>query len=95
MKIRVNRISIHQSSKTIALFYFVLMVIYCLPLAAYAFYTGQAGGSVGAIGFLIAPVIYLPILYLFHVIMFWIYNQVAAAFGGIEAEFDDHSNDNT
>lgn len=95
MKIRVNRISIHQSSKTISLCYFVLMVVYCLVFAGYIFLSGAEGGAATALVVLILPIFYLPIFYLINVILFWFYNQIAATFGGVEAEVDDHSIDNT
>jgi hypothetical protein len=81
MRKQVKHISVHQSSKVIALLYFLIALIICIPVSAVIFIYGD---KTQAVGFLIAPFAYLVVSYILFSFVSWIYNRIANVFGGIE-----------
>ena len=82
MKKQISKISVHQSSKVMALLYFVLTLIVALPMGLYMLMMGA--GIEGALIVFTAPFIYMILGYLGMALVALIYNLVACKFGGIE-----------
>ncbi len=74
-------ISVIQSSKVIAILYFVLSAIICLPVGIYLLFTA---GFEQAFVYFLFPVIYLVLAFLGMALFFWTYNLIARSLGGIE-----------
>jgi len=86
MKKQVSGISIKQSAKFIAVLYFIVSAIICVPFGIYAMI--QFGFSEG--GFIVfAPLLYGLFSFIFFVIFAFIYNVVADLVGGLEFEIKD------
>ena len=85
---QITRISIGQTSKVVALFYFVVALI---VVVVYTVAMRGGGENVFVSPFILFlfPVIYGLILFVLSAAMFWIYNQIAAKVGGVEFEFRD------
>ena len=86
MKKQLTRFSVHQSSKFLAVLYFILAAIFCIPAAAIVGFSNE-GGHWGI--WLVIPVVYLILTYIVSAIIFWIYNGVASVAGGLEFELED------
>jgi hypothetical protein len=81
MKKQISHISVHQTCKVIALVYFVLVAIFAIPWGIFAFI---ATGSAETLIIFLAPFLYMILGYIFMALFLFIYNLVAASFGGIE-----------
>lgn len=81
MKKQLSHISIFQTCKVFAIIYFVLTAVFCVPWALYVLYAGDVAES---IFLLFMPFIYAFLSCVFLAIFIWLYNIVAASFGGIE-----------
>ncbi|NGX42972.1 MAG: hypothetical protein K940chlam7_01262 [Chlamydiae bacterium] len=86
MKKQVSKISIHQSSKVIAILYFILSAIVAIPLGIYILLFHEVAG---ALCVFLAPFIYLIFFYILFAIFSWLYNLVASSFGGLEFTVTD------
>ena len=82
MKKQITNISVHQSSKVIALVYAAFMLL-LVPIGLIMLVVGGEQRFLG-IFFLVAPVIYGVMAYLSFGLMALVYNLVAARFGGVE-----------
>lgn len=87
-----------QTAKVLAILTFVLIAVILVPVAVIMLIAGAAtGGREGAklIGmgviYLIMPIIYFPLMYVLIRLYSWIYNKVAARFGGIRFTLEDLS----
>lgn len=86
MRKQISRISIHQSSKLLALMFFVATAIVAIPFSIVSY---LMTGNTETLIFLVVPFVYLIFGYIMYAIIFWVYNLVAASFGGLEFEFTD------
>ncbi len=85
-----------QTAKVLAILTsFVCLVIF-VPIALILFIAGwTTGGKEGSrfiflgIVYLLMPLIYLPLMYIFIRLYCWLYNKVAARFGGIRFTLTD------
>lgn len=82
MKKQITRISPHQSSKVIALIYFIFMLLF-MPFGVIMFIAGSKEKWMGLF-FIFAPVIYGILAYLMFGLFILAYNFVAKRFGGVE-----------
>lgn len=82
MKKQVVNISVVQSSKFVAVLYFVVSLPIVLVVAAIALAKGQGLGP--AVFALIFPLIYALGAYLGTAFSAWLYNLVAKQVGGVE-----------
>ena len=87
MKKELKSIKVYQSSKVTAILGFVLSALYALPLALYTMFYTQDKGA--AVVFFLLPVVYLIFGFVLYAFIYFLYNQVAKIFGGIEMEFID------
>lgn len=83
---QITKISIHQSSKIIAIINFLLAFIFVVPLSLFLAYENK---SASFFGFLILPFVNLIVSYITCAILFWLYNIVASSFGGIQFHIDE------
>jgi hypothetical protein len=72
------------------------MVLILVPVAGVMFVAGwTTGGKEGSsflllgVVYLLMPLVYLPLMYLFVRIYSWLYNKVAARFGGIRFTLEE------
>lgn len=82
MKTQLTRISIHQTSKVVAILYTIITFIIALVMAMVAIYQENYGTAVAII--IIAPIFYGIVGYLISAFIYLIYNWIAKRFGGIE-----------
>jgi hypothetical protein len=85
-----------QTAKVLAILTSTVLVLIFVPLAAIMFIAGSTMGGKEAgkfmvlgIVYLMMPLIYLPLMYLFIRLYCWLYNKVAARFGGIRFTLAD------
>lgn len=83
---QITKLSIHQSSKIIAIINFLIGFIFVVPLSLILAYKNS---SASFFGYLILPFINLFMTYIVCAIIFWLYNIVASSFGGIEFHIED------
>jgi len=86
MRKQIVNLSIHQSSKVLAILNFLIVFLYVIPLSLFFYFTS---GDPSSFGFLFLPFITLIMSYIGYVIVLWLYNFVAGSFGGIEVELSD------
>lgn len=86
MKKRLTHFSLMQTSKVMGIFYFILAAVFFIP---YAIFMIIQGDKESALALFIAPFFYAIFGYLLVLISLWIYNQVAAYFGGIEFNLEE------
>ena len=81
MKKQVSGISIKQSAKFIAVLYFILSAIFCIPFGIYMIiaYGVQEGGFL-----LFAPILYALFSFIFFAFFAFVYNIIADMVGGLE-----------
>lgn len=82
----VMKLSVHQTSKVVALFNFVMSALIYIPVGIYAIF---ALGMVEALMSFLFPFIYLVVSYLLVALGCWVYNLIASSFGGIEITLED------
>lgn len=82
MKKQITNVSVHQSSKVIALVYGAFMLLF-VPFGLVLLVVGGEQRLLGVF-LLLAPVIYGVVAYLSFGLMALVYNLVAARFGGVE-----------
>jgi hypothetical protein len=85
MKSRIARISVHQTSKTLA-FIYGLLALLITPFMVIFSLSEPVDESVPAVVWLFFPLIYAALAYPGFAILFLIYNFVAKRAGGIEME---------
>lgn len=86
MRRQIVNVSVHQTSKVIAILYFIITIFFIIPFSIFFYMTSE---DPSYFGFLIMPFIYLILSYLVSIIFCWLYNIVARGFGGIEFELYD------
>ena len=86
MKKQISRISIHQTSKVISLIYFVVSAVVCIPVGIFGLIST---GNMESLFMVIVPVVYLVAGYIMIAVVSWVYNLIAASFGGIELTLQD------
>ena len=90
MEKEIEAIHGSQTAKVLTILTFLVLLLILVPVALIMFIaSGTTSGKessnfliLGIIYFLM-PLIYLPIMYIFIRFYCWIYNKVAARFGGI------------
>ena len=83
MRQQIVRLSVHQTSKVLAVLY-ALMGLVLVPFFLLASFMGPEAGGFG-LGFaLLLPVIYGALGYVFVALGCWLYNVGASRVGGIE-----------
>ena len=82
MNKQISHVSVFQTSKIVAILYFVFALIF-VPFGFISLLFG-AGGRGFAFFMLIAPFIYGTLGFIFVAVACWVYNLVAQRWGGIE-----------
>lgn len=82
MKVHIERVSVLQSAKVMAVLYFAISIPFALFFAIPILFGRQVGASLFML--VLVPVMYLVIGFLFSLLGAWIYNLVAAGIGGFE-----------
>ncbi len=85
MKKQITHFSLHQTSKTIAVWYFLLALIFAVPMGLYATFHHEPA----AWAWFLVPFFYLILGYLITLFAFWLYNIIAKWVGGIEFNLED------
>jgi len=89
MKTRIEKLSLHQNGKVMAVLMAVSSLVFVLPFMLIATAAAPRGSGF-PLGMVIAlPVLYLVLGYLFVVIGCWFYNLVVRYTGGLEFESRD------
>jgi len=88
MRKQLIHFSIHQSSKVLAILYFLLVLIFTVPVSIIMYFQMQ---DPTFFLFLFYPFLFAILTYISTAIMLWFYNIVARSFGGIEFEFEDQT----
>jgi hypothetical protein len=85
-----------QTAKVLAILTSVVLVLIFVPVALIMFIAakttaGREANKFMALGivYLMMPLIYLPLMYIFMRLYCWLYNKVAARFGGIRFTLED------
>lgn len=85
-----------QTAKVLAILTSLVFLLIFVPIALILFIAGwTTGGKEGSrflflgIVYLLMPLIYLPLMYIFIRLYCWLYNKVAAKFGGIRFTLTD------
>lgn len=86
MRKQITNLSIHQSSKVLAILNFLIVFLYVVPLSLFLYFNSSDPSS---FGLLVLPFFTLIMSYIGYVIVLWLYNFVAGSFGGIEVELGD------
>lgn len=81
MKKQVTNISVHQSSKVIAIIYFVFVAVFAIPWGLYMLFATGMGES---LFIFLLPFLYMLLGYIGFAIFAFVYNLVASTFGGVE-----------
>jgi hypothetical protein len=88
MKSRIARVSVHQTSKTLAFIYFLLALV-ILPFGLVVSLVSPVDQTVPAIFWVFFPVVYACLAYVGFAIACGIYNFVAKRAGGIEFQTEN------
>lgn len=86
MRKQVIRLSIHQTSKVVAILYFLITLIITIPMTIILYLQSQ---DPAFFLFFIYPFVVLIMTYISTAIMGWFYNLVSRSFGGIEFKLED------
>ena len=81
MKKQISSFSIHQTSKVIAIIYFVFIAIFAIPWGIYLLFAGVGSDS---LFIFLLPFLYMLLGYIGMAVFAFVYNLVAGTFGGIE-----------
>lgn len=81
MRKQITQISVHQSSKVIGVFQFLLSALIFMPIAILAFLLTR---KLEYLALVLIPFGYWVICYGFSALVVWAYNIAAKNFGGIE-----------
>lgn len=84
MKKQITRIAPHQSAKVIAILYVIASLPFALIGIIGMIFGSSSQTNFPFVFFMLAPVIYGVIGYLFFALFCWLYNIVANQVGGIE-----------
>ena len=89
IKYRISNVSILQTSKIIAVIY-ALLGICLVPFACLMFCVGTEDpiSLVAGFFYLLAPLFYGIVGFIFTAIALWIYNYLASRIGGVEFEME-------
>jgi uncharacterized BrkB/YihY/UPF0761 family membrane protein len=87
-----------QTAKILAILTSVVLLVIFFPVAVIMFTAGATtGGKEGSkflflgVIYLVMPLIYLPLMYFFIRLYCWLYNKIAARYGGIRFTLEDLS----
>jgi hypothetical protein len=83
MKKQITHVSVHQSSKVFALLYFIIAALFAIPMGILTVMRHEYSD---AWVWVAIPFIYMILTYIVMAILFFLYNRVAAYFGGVEYE---------
>jgi hypothetical protein len=94
--VQIKRIGVKQTAKVTAVFYFLISLIFVLPITLFAFVIslfndnniGMFSTAFGGLFFLILPFLYALMGYFLVAIMALMYNIIAKKIGGVEIEID-------
>jgi hypothetical protein len=89
MILRLTRVSVHQTSLTVAIASALLGVVFSVIILPFVLFADAAsgGGVRGVTVVLFFPLLYLVFGYLATALWVWIFNNVATRVGGIEFTF--------
>lgn len=87
MRKEIKSIGVLQSSKATAILGFIISALYALPIGVYTLLYGEDKSL--AVIFFVLPVLYLVFGFFLYAFIYFLYNQVAKMFGGIEMELVD------
>lgn len=88
MRKQLIHFSIHQSSKVLAIVYFLLVLVFTVPVSIIMYFQMQ---DPTFFLFLFYPFLFAILTYISTAIMLWFYNLVAKSFGGIEFKLEDQA----
>jgi hypothetical protein len=88
MATQILKISVHQTSKVLAVMYFLLMLL-LVPIGIGIVMLAPSPQKAMGIFFIFAPVIYAIVGYLAFALFAAVYNLVAPRVGGIEFQLTD------
>lgn len=86
MRKQIVRLSLHQTSKVIAILYFLMTLVFTIP-ATIVLYLQSHDPQFFL--FFIYPFFFAIGSYISTIIMGWFYNLVSKSFGGVEFELED------
>jgi hypothetical protein len=94
--VQIKRIGVKQTAKVLAVFYFLISLVFVLPMAVFTLFIGTLGGqksglsgaTFGGLFLLLMPLVYAAIGFVMAAITAVIYNAIAKRVGGIEIELD-------
>lgn len=96
MEKEITAIHGSQTAKVLAILTSVVLVLIFVPVALIMFIAGGTTGGREAskfmmmgIIYLLMPLIYLPLMYIFIRLYCWLYNKLAVRFGGIRFTLAD------
>jgi hypothetical protein len=97
--VQIKRIGIKQTAKVISVFYFLISLVFVLPISLIAFFLGSLGGkedgffatAFGGIILLLLPLFYALMGFVMVALTALIYNALAKRIGGIEIELDSET----
>lgn len=86
MKKQLSHISVHQTSKVVAVLYFFMFAVVAIPVGIFFLATGDVQDGLLAFG---VPFLYGILTYIMFAILAFIYNIVASSVGGVEFSSTD------
>ena len=98
--VQIKRIGIKQTAKFFAVYYFLMSLIFILPIFLITLLIGSISstntspvpGIFGGVFLIFVPIFYAVIGYTMVACGSWFYNVIAKKIGGVEFEFDQESN---
>lgn len=91
----IKRIGVLQMAKILAAIYFLMSLIFCIPMGLLMMLAGGLqgkeglmGGALGGIGMFFLPLLYAAAGFIGGAIVAFLYNVVAGYVGGIEFEVE-------
>jgi hypothetical protein len=88
-KKRVTHISIHQTSKVLAILFIAISLLF-IPIGVVCILSGNTG--IGIV-YVLMPFIYGLVGYPYTALLCWVYNFIAKNFGGVEFTVEDEADD--
>lgn len=90
MRRQIDHVSIHQTSKFLAILKAILMTLFgIIPYLIYHYRWDDISGLEFLIGLIGLPILFGILFYLLNAFLFWLYNCLAKKIGGIEVDVKD------
>jgi len=85
---QIKKFAVLQTAKVAAMLYLIGSAIFFIPYGALSFALGKIKGQLAIGLFLLAPLLYCAIGFIFVSVFCLLYNFIASKIGGIEIEID-------